>query len=218
MLELTRRRIAQVSKHLDIGSSSGALLEVFQRGYGCEGLGVEPGKAYRSWSIDRGIKTYSNLEEIPFVFRTGFDVVSMIHVLEHLIDPVRVLAEIRDDWLAPPGYLLLEVPNLFGHPSTEIAHLYLFSERSLRNALRVAGFDVVYSKIHGQPRSPLLPLYITVIARRAPKLEPRLLGKGGMAGLRLRRRAALLRLEGLTKLMPGLAWKGLPALECGDDT
>ena len=41
----------------------------------------------------------------------SFDVVTLFHVLEHLVDPDSTLTEVRR-LLTPNGRLLLEVPNL----------------------------------------------------------------------------------------------------------
>lgn len=49
-----------------------------------------------------------------------YDNVVMIHVLEHLDDPVRVLKRINDEWLAERGRLFLVCPNA-NAPSRQIA-------------------------------------------------------------------------------------------------
>ena len=48
-----------------------------------------------------------------------FDSIFLSHVLEHLIDPVQVLARARE-WLAPGGRMLIAVPNGLA-PSRQIA-------------------------------------------------------------------------------------------------
>lgn len=49
-----------------------------------------------------------------------YDNVLMTHVLEHLDDPVAVLARINDEWLAADGRLFLACPNAHA-PSRQIA-------------------------------------------------------------------------------------------------
>jgi hypothetical protein len=45
--------------HLDIGSSSGMLLERLSEDLGLQGSGVEPGDAYRDFSRKRGLQVVS---------------------------------------------------------------------------------------------------------------------------------------------------------------
>ena len=99
-----------------------------------------------------------------------FDLVSMSHVLEHLPDPVGMLRLIREKLLTDNGLLLLEVPNFYAHDSYELAHLACYTPHTLTEALRLAGFKVVQLERHGIPRSDLLNLYLTVLAR--PALPP----------------------------------------------
>ena len=44
LVRFSQGRLPAVARHLDIGCSSGALLRAFSRSYGCESVGVEPGR------------------------------------------------------------------------------------------------------------------------------------------------------------------------------
>ncbi len=150
--------------HLDIGCGSGALLQATHSRFNCRVVGIELDEAHRAYAIENGLQVYHSLEawrsnEIGLV-----DLVSLSHVLEHLTDPVTYLIRIRKDILGRDGYLLVEVPNLYFHPSLELAHTFALSLTTLRNVLHKAGFELVHHKSHSVPRSRLLPLYITVIA------------------------------------------------------
>ena len=76
-----------------------------------------------------------------------FDVIALFHVVEHLEDPVGVLAALRPR-LAAGGRLFIEVPDFMGPwriPFTEflrLEHLYNFSSETLRGVLARAGFRV----------------------------------------------------------------------------
>jgi hypothetical protein len=63
--------------------------------------------------------------------------------------------------------LFLEVPNLYGHFSFEVAHLYSFSSHSLDQVIQKAGFREIQLVKHGQPRSRMIPLYLNVLAHPA---------------------------------------------------
>lgn len=166
-LTFTRSYVPKAASHLDIGSSAGALLECFQQAYHCQSMGVEPGEAYRQYALDRGLIIYEKLDQVPVNVGSGFELVSMMHVLEHIPDPVSYLVELREKYLSRTGTLLLEVPNLYAHDSFEPAHLFSFSAHTLREVVQKAGLKVRAVRTHGFPRSKLIPLYITLIAQPA---------------------------------------------------
>lgn len=202
LLEFARRRISRLGRHLDIGCSAGLLLQKFSEEYGCQPAGVEPGDAYRAHARASGLPVYAALEELNGEAR--FDLVSMAHVLEHLPDPVGYLVRLRREFLAPQGWLMVEVPNLYCHDSFEVAHLFSFSARTLRQTLEKAGFRVIVLESHGRPRSDLLPYYLTALARPAEaQKEFRLRPERGAA---LKRRLGLLRRRLLARLFPRKAW------------
>ncbi|GAG55028.1 unnamed protein product, partial [marine sediment metagenome] len=48
--------IENIDRHLDIGCSSGILLERVGEEFQCQVVGIEPGDAYRSYAESRGLK------------------------------------------------------------------------------------------------------------------------------------------------------------------
>lgn len=89
----------------------------------------------------------------------------MPHVIEHIEDPVHTLRALRVSRMRPGGSLLLEVPNLFEHESYELSHLYALTRSTLKAIVRQAGFRIIWSKAHRSFRSPMLNLYITLLAQ-----------------------------------------------------
>ena len=150
--------------HLDIGCGSGALLEAMQEICGCQSEGIEPSTAYRSYATDKDLTIYSSLDEWKASSKVCPDLVTMSHVLEHLMDPVAYLSDLRQHVLKPRGYLLIEVPNLYVHKSFELAHNFAFSPSVLREIVRKVGFRVVLLKKHGVPLKKS-PLYLTLLAQ-----------------------------------------------------
>lgn len=202
-----------VAHHLDIGSSGGALLRAVTRAYGSAGVGVEPGTGYREIARQRGTETVASLEALDPSGRGAFDLVSLIHVLEHLPDPVGYLQQLRQTWMTPGGRLLVEVPHLFGHRGTELSHLLVFGPRTLRQTLESAGFRVEKLRAHGVPRSPVLRLYLTAVARALPaSARARRLRFTGR-GTRLRRRLGIWIYDTLTERLPNWTWREWPAPE-----
>ena len=172
LLVFAGSHLSGVKAHLDIGSSLGELLLASRRRYGCEGLGIEPGEAYRRESQRRGVTAVADLADIGPEWGARFDLATAIHVLEHLPHPVDYLRSLRETWLAPAAHLLVEVPNLFGHACLELAHPLAFTRQSLASTLEAAGFEVLTVKVHGRPYSRLLRPFVLVLARA--RSEPQL--------------------------------------------
>ncbi len=167
---LRAQGVQSLSRVLDIGASSGLFLQALQNEFQAEGVGVEPGDAYRALAEAQGLHMLPSLPELIASRPQRFDLVSLMHVLEHLLDPVGVLRQIREELLAPQGWLLLEVPNFYAHNSYELAHLSCFTPHTLQEALSKAGYEIISLRQHGYPRSELFKLYLNVLAQPSANL------------------------------------------------
>lgn len=204
LLKFVTRRKKQVYAHLDIGCSTGKLLEQFRGEFDCRSVGIEPGDEYRNYALDQGNTVHPSIESLSLSEERDFDLISMVHVLEHISDPVQYLINLREEYLMPSGFLLIEVPNLFAHDSFEIAHLFSFSANTLSMILKKAGFEIIALRKHGEPRSVLIPLYITVLAR--PVVRPKLFEIHSDRGVRIKRGIGLFYRRVVSFLLPKLAW------------
>jgi len=116
----TAARIVQFvepGSHLDIGCSRGYLLAASKEQ--CNKVfGVEPYREY----VTEDVPTCRSLDRV----RGQWDTITCIHVLEHVIDPVKY-ARMIIDLMKPGGRLVLEVPSEHspGGP-LRLAHYYLF--------------------------------------------------------------------------------------------
>jgi 2-polyprenyl-3-methyl-5-hydroxy-6-metoxy-1,4-benzoquinol methylase len=205
LLNFVQLQIPNVTSHLDIGCSTGLILKHFKKQYECVPVGIEPGKAYRDYACQMGLTVYASLEELEKKNNECFTLISMSHVLEHLPDPVGYLVHLREELLDPLGWLLLEVPNLYAHDSFETAHLISYSSHTLLQVVEKAGYELVKLERHGQPRSTILPLYITMLARCSQKPSQGL-GTRPERLVNLKRRAGMLRRRVVEKLLPGRTW------------
>ena len=205
-----KKELPAMGRHLDIGSSSGALLRESEAAWNGEVVGVEPGDTYREYSQSRGATVASRLEDLK---GQRFDLITMAHVLEHLPNPIQYLQDLRKSWLAPGGHLLIEVPNLYGHQSLELSHTVAFSRQTLTETLRRAGFQIVRMTSHSEPRSRLLSLYLLVLARVTTEAASPKVGRSGSSGVRLKRKLGNMRRRRLTQLAPGFVWKPLPEMD-----
>jgi len=201
----TKKHVKQVARVLDVGCSAGFLMQAFNHTFGCNPVGIEPGNAYRDFAVKTKFKVYTTLQDMRAASETRYDLISMVHVLEHIPDPLAYLVTLREQYLSPDGYLLLEVPNLYIHDSFEVAHLSSFSSHSLRRMVTKAGFAVMVMEKHGRPRSSILPYYLTVLCCPATK-------KAGSSqrperAVRFKRRMGLLYRRVMSRLFPAQTWK-----------
>ncbi len=203
LVSFLQSSLPKISSHLDIGCSAGLLLANSQQAFGSQPTGVEPGDAYRLYAQGQGLAVFASLDELAAAAPRRFDLVSLAHVLEHIADPVGYLTNLRENWLGLDGWLLVEVPNLYAHDSFEVAHLVSYSPHTLGQTLQKSGFDVVRIELHGRPRSELIPLYLTVLARPA---QARSFQLAPEKNVQLKRRFGMLRRTLLTYLYPRRAW------------
>jgi SAM-dependent methyltransferase len=215
LFAFTQANKASFTHHLDIGCSTGALLKRFQEGFNSQPTGIEPGNAYRLYAQRHGLRVYASLDTLEADSITKFDLISVIHVLEHLADPVSYLANLRQQLLSPSGWLLVEVPNLYAHDCFEVAHLVSFSSHTLRQTLEKADYTIHTLQEHGKPRSILIPLYITILARpfdpesdTADEDAYKFIPERGVKG---KRQFGMLRRRILERLFPRQAWLPVPA-------
>ena len=219
-------KIGPRKRILDIGASTGLLLETFQNALmtdvrdetdqssnRVDAVGVEPGDAYRSYAEQHGLKMYPSLEDLMESNPGKFDLISMIHVLEHLPDPVGTLKLIRKELLQDDGIVMLEVPNFYSHDSYELAHVACYTPHTLQQTLRQAGYHVFFFHRHGFPRSSLLNLYLTLCAQALPDDTPVPPVKPDRR-VRMKRRVGLLYRKAVEKLFPRQAW--LPLTDVAD--
>lgn len=113
-----------------------------------EVMGVELQASYRQNLNHKGILCVRDLAEVP----EGVEVIFMLHVLEHLPQPIEVLEEVRSK-LAPGGIIVIEVPHArdfmldflnveaFRDFTLWSQHLVLHTRDSLARMLQVAGFQ-----------------------------------------------------------------------------
>jgi SAM-dependent methyltransferase len=92
-----------------------------------------------SWLPKEACATY----RVPSNWRSQFDVVMAHYVIEHVADPVSVLAELGD-LLAPGGKLFFSVPDWRQNTGDLLVvdHTNHFSETSIHTAARRAGLNV----------------------------------------------------------------------------
>lgn len=145
---------------LDFGCGAGQMLRTAKKRGWEYVAGVEPGAVARRNLRQEGFDVWTDLAE-AHEFRGKLDAVTMIHVLEHLREPAKVLHGLHE-MLRPEGILLIEVPNadslrariagsvvssFFPRESQRYQafpiHLYHFNARQLIKFIEQHDFQVV---------------------------------------------------------------------------
>ncbi len=141
-----RKRIKKDGAVLDIGSSTGIGLNRFQnKGYSVYGVEQDRKRAEFSRPVlGQGVDIFSGSFE-NYQPARKFDLVLLIHVLEHLADPYAILTKIHS-LLGDNGVLYVEVPNLYKsidyRDSFYLSHMINFTKGSLSRLLESTGFKV----------------------------------------------------------------------------
>jgi SAM-dependent methyltransferase len=153
-------------RYLDVGCGSGAGIGV-ARALGWRVAGIEPDAA----AADKARRFTDELyvcDALAAPVAPGrFDVVTALHVLEHVPDPAGLVRRMLE-WLAPGGLLVIEVPNagglgaaLFGRAWSGLElprHLSHFTPATLRRAIERAGGTVRWCRHRAKPRHYLWSL------------------------------------------------------------
>jgi SAM-dependent methyltransferase len=184
-LRTFRRRLAILRRHaprpgrvLDVGCAAGFFLRVMQE-KGWDVTGIEPSDAIRSRAEELVGKQRirgGRLEDARFP-AASFDLVTMWDVIEHLPDPLLVLAEVRRV-LVPEGRLVLETQNVASLTARLLGrrwqhykhaeHLFHFDPRTLASTLERAGFEV----LENRPWRAGKYVSLSFVAERVGRVQP----------------------------------------------
>lgn len=158
---------------LEVGCSYGLLLD-YLREKGWRAAGIDISKNAVGWARERGLECYQASMD-DFTPPGKYDLILLIHVLEHLPDPGESLKRIKS-WLSPGGMIYLRVPNVesrfvrrsrvnfIGH-FKPFEHLYYFSSETmklllekagLRASLKVDGYNTIADILNSYLRSRLV--------------------------------------------------------------
>src|SRR5262245_45403025 len=158
---------------LDVGAADGLLSrQLTERGWRVTAIEGDPALAQAGARHCERMITMNLDREVP-MGEGPFDVIVYGDVLEHLVDPQRVLVEV-DRSLAPGGFVIISVPNIahlwirllllmgrFEYLDRGIldhSHLRFFTERSLRAMLSSAGLTIGRFTATPAPLYQILPV------------------------------------------------------------
>lgn len=168
LLECLRAHVElpDVGRLLDLGAGNGALLRTFGRFWPLWSLvGSELNEKYRQdvESIDKVEALYTCA---PAVIPGTFNVISMVHVLEHIPGPRGFLAGLWDklEW---GGLLVIEIPDYQQSPFDLLIadHCTHFTVATATESIHAAGYDVV------RIATDWIPKELTVVARKTEQKQ-----------------------------------------------
>ena len=79
---------------------------------------------------------------VSTVNEKDFDLITFVHVLEHLDYPKKYLEELKNN-LSNEGVIYAEVPNLYGFPLGDEAHNSAFTKYSLAKLFKDSGLEII---------------------------------------------------------------------------
>lgn len=141
---------------LDFGCGTGHFAHFMQKS-GWHTVGVEPSvKALNKAQADFGLCAYPTLADCELAGVTSFHAVTLLNVLEHLVDPVRMIKQLRQV-LKPEGVLVIRVPNDFSELQEVVCekldkepwwiavpdHLHYFTFDTLEELLEEQKFEII---------------------------------------------------------------------------
>jgi SAM-dependent methyltransferase len=165
------RPLVPAGPWLDLGCSTGAFLAVL-RDAGLDGEGVELSGVAAAEARRRGFRVHEGPAD-TFAPTRRFAAVTAFDVVEHVPDPLPMLARIRE-WLRPDGVLALTLPDASSWTAAAMGrhwfyytapdHVHYFTPPTIARLLERAGFADV------RVRSTRKPLPLAYAAEQAQHL------------------------------------------------
>lgn len=145
-LHLLRESIPPTGSVCEIGAGLGANIKAFEQ-VGYQAQGVEPGQNFLHYAQNRlhaPIKS-GTLNDLACESHQ-YNLVLLIHVIEHFRSPRRALQQIHQ-LLAPNGQLFMECPNLAAPHAApgrwfHFAHIHNFTPETLERLANSCGFQL----------------------------------------------------------------------------
>jgi len=201
---VARRRLAAIAallarppraiRVLDVGCSRGQFVEAAaQRGFRAEG--VEPAPRMAAAARAAGLMVHPGLLEDQHFSEGAFDALTLFEVVEHLKDPLPLLAECRRV-VRPGGVIVISTGNTaswtvtamgarwdYFHIAHDGGHISFFNPRSLRrlaetSGLRVERIETARVKFHEKGEVAAWRYTAGKLAAECLNWPARLCGKG----------------------------------------
>ena len=177
---------------VEVGSSLGFLLRRFIDD-GWQATGVDPWRELPAFTREvQGFDTIPLTLEQAALPSASADVVILLHVIEHVPDP---LATLREIWrvLKPGGHMVLETPRydtvmfkLMGRRERSLrmdGHIYFYTDETLKQSVETVGFKEVEMRHVGRSLSAERFIWNAANILRNPRLTDKATAAARRIGL-----------------------------------
>ena len=132
------------NKILDYGCYQGAFLFACKKIFNFRTIGTDYNKeglkmAKSFFLVDEVFETINNF----YKKKINADIIALLHVFEHLMDPVDFLCKIKKNVLKNNGLLYLEIPNPYSNPLNDPTHLFLYSKDTIKYILKSCNYKII---------------------------------------------------------------------------
>ena len=135
-------RFEKNDKILDYGCYQGAFLFACKKIFGAKVIGTDfNDEGLRMAENFFNIETFKTNEKF-FLKKINAKMITLLHVFEHLEDPIRFLYKIKKNCLKKNGYVYLEVPNPFSNSLNDPTHLNLYSEDTIKYIFKSCNYEI----------------------------------------------------------------------------
>ncbi len=143
--------VREGARVLDLGCASGYLgQQLIARGCRVWGVEADPLPAAAARAIGYEDVLVADLDEVTCLpWGEQFDVVIAADVLEHIKGPARVLAAVREHWLAPDGDLVVSLPNIanFTTRLALVAGRFTYTEKGILDETHLRLYTYVTARL-----------------------------------------------------------------------
>lgn len=142
---------SQGNRVLDIGCGGGVFLAKFKEWYGgWDCFGVEPTPQFAELARRRaGLEVEQKMYH-PGIFGGNFDLISVLQVFEHVLDPIKFMQGVSED-LTDDGFAFVESPHISDlpylpadHDRFHAHHVYIHTRRTFEYVCAKAGLKLDY--------------------------------------------------------------------------
>lgn len=175
---------------LDVGSSDGAkLMQLNESFKDLNYYAIEPTASHKDKIKAKGIEFVSDdvNSDWHLNYQGKFDLIIMRHVMEHMLEPVKVLEKLRSV-LKEGGMIYIAVPDAMNvkvgiiEYFFRVVHTYYFSKLSMANLLKKSGFEVKANATGDEYHTPEL---YTIAQKSEKKFELEIDSKNYLSQLEL---------------------------------